>query len=65
MPDWPRYAPAGEQYLEFGKDIRTGAFGLAPRLDMIRDYYASQRGAQVQGLTAVALLSRRQTSWPL
>lgn len=43
LPAWPRYERNSEPYLEFGKQIRPGAFGAQPALDMIRDHYASQR----------------------
>ena len=43
LPTWPRYTQEREQYIEFGRDIRAGAFNSAPRLDLIRDYYTSQR----------------------
>jgi para-nitrobenzyl esterase len=43
LPAWPRYEPAREQYLEFGREIRPAAFGTDPQLDMLRDFYARRR----------------------
>lgn len=40
LPSWPRYTPERGEYLEFGKELRAGAFGPSPRLDFIRDFYA-------------------------
>lgn len=47
LPTWPRYGAANdqasEQVLEFGRETRAATLPPAPRLDMIRDYYAAQR----------------------
>jgi para-nitrobenzyl esterase len=40
---WPRYQATNEQALEFGRETRPISLPSAPRLDMIRDYYASRR----------------------
>jgi carboxylesterase type B len=46
LPNWPTYSASNEQYLEFGKEIRSGVLGPSPRLDLIRDHYARQRSAE-------------------
>jgi para-nitrobenzyl esterase len=42
LPAWQPFDRTAERYLEFGRDTRSATFGAAPRLDMIRDYYARQ-----------------------